>query len=126
MKKSLLIFFAVFCMGATAYANDEIISTQDQIPINMKKNTLQTGNERSISQFLNAYIIPNLDIICVDFYGIGDGEAYIINKNGIIVDVCLITSDMNSIELSAPDVDGQYYLVVCCSEYYGEGIFTVK
>lgn len=126
MKKVLSIFLTVFCIGISNLYADNDNSTECTIPINMKKNAFQTGIERSMSQYVDAYLHMDSYTITMDFYGLGDGEVYIVDANGAIFDSDLIVSGMSSIVLNAPEANGNYYLVVCCANYYGEGNFTIE
>lgn len=61
----------------------------------------------------------------MEFYGLGDGEIYIVDSDNKVVDSVMLTWEMTSVIMNSPINEGYYYLVVSCSEFYGEGVFEI-
>lgn len=125
MKKVLSIILAAFCISLTYSYADNAKSTQEpKKPIMIFKGKPTVGIERS-AQYVNAVLNIETKTIEMEFYGLGDGEIYIVDSNNKIVDSTIITLGMTSVIMDSPINDGYYYLVISCSDFYGEGIFQI-
>lgn len=124
MKKALSIILAVFCISLLhAYADNDK-SNQCTVQIEVKKYLWQQGIERSLDQYVDAYLNLNSNTIEIDFSGLGEGEIYIIDQNNLVVESVPVWENQNYAIISAPQNSGTYVLVICCSHYYGEGVFS--
>lgn len=125
MKKLLSIILAALCLSLTYSSADNNKSTQSQKPIKIYLGTLTERIERS-SQYVEAFLDTNLGIIEVEYYGLGDGEIFIVNTSNEVVDSIQILSEVGHAVLNAPIDEGGYTLVVSCCDCYGEGFFTIE
>jgi hypothetical protein len=91
----------------------------------VKKYLWQQGIERSLDQYVDAYLNLNSNTIEIDFSGLEDGEIYVVDSNNNIIESIIVTLGMTSAILSAPVENGYYYLIVSCSNFYGEGVFKI-
>lgn len=66
----------------------------------------------------------NTNTIEVEFHGLGEGVIYIIDQNNQVVESVPVWDNQNYATLTAPQSSGTYVLVICCSHYYGEGLFV--
>lgn len=125
MKKVLLIILAVFCLGIlSSNADNGSTVPYYQKPIKIISGTLESGIDRS-AHYVNAVLNLNTGAIEIDFSGLGEGDIYIIDQNNQVVESVLVWENQNSAILSAPQNSGTYVLVICCSHYYGEGVFSI-
>lgn len=125
MKKVLSIILAVFCISLTfTYADNTKSSQQPKKPIMIFKGKPTVGIERT-AQFIDAVLYLDTHIIEMEFDGLGDGEIYIIDQNNQVVESVPVWENQNYAILSAPQNSGTYVLVICCSHYYGEGLFSI-
>lgn len=125
MKKALSIILAVFCISLLHTYADNDKSNQCTVQIEVKKYLWQQGIERSLDQYVDAYLNLNSNTIEIDFSGLEDGEIYVIDSNNNIIESIIVTLGMTSAILSAPVENGYYYLIVSCSNFYGEGVFKI-
>lgn len=125
MKKVLSIILAVFCLGIlSSNADNGSTVSNYQKPIKIISGTLAEGIDRSV-HYVNAVLNLHTDTIEIDFYGLGEGEIYIVDQNNHVVESVPVWENQNSAILSAPQNSGTYVLVICCSHYYGEGLFSI-
>ena len=125
MKKALSIILAVFCISLIHTYADNDKSNQCTVQIEVKKYLWQQGIERSLDQYVDAYLNLNSNTIEIDFSGLEDGEIYVVDSNNNIIESIIVTLGMTSSILSAPVEKGYYYLIVSCSNFYGEGVFKI-
>ena len=128
MKKVLSIILTVFCISITSlytYADNDN-SNQCTVQIGVKKYPWQQGIERSMDQYVNAYLYLHSNTIEVEFYGLGEGEIYIVDQNDQIVESVSVWENQNYATLSSPQNSGTYVLVIRCSRFYGEGIYYIR
>lgn len=125
MKKLLSIILAALCLSLTYSSADNNQSTQSQKPIKIYLGTLTDRIERT-SQYVEALLDTNVGIIEVEYYGLGDGEIFIVNTSNEVVDSIQILSEVGHAVLNAPIDEGNYTLVVSCCSCYGEGFFTIE
>ena len=125
MKKAVSIILAVFCISLLHTYADNDKSNQCTVQIDVKKYLWQQGIERSLGQYVDAYLNLNSNTIEIDFSGLGEGEIYIIDQNNLVVESVPVWENQNDAILSAPQNSGTYVLVICCSHYYGEGVFSI-
>lgn len=125
MKKVLSIILAVFCLGILSSNADNGSSVPYyQKPIKIISGTLESGIDRS-AHYVNAVLNLNTDAIEIDFSGLGEGEIYIVDQNNHVVESVSVWESQNCTTLSAPQNSGTYVLVICCSRFYGEGLFSI-
>ena len=125
MKKVLSIILVVFCLGIlSSNADNGSTVPYYQKPIKIISGTLESGVDRSV-HYVNAVLNLNTDAIEIDFSGLGEGEIYIINQNNQVVESVPVWDNQNYATLTAPQNSGTYVLVICCSHYYGEGLFSI-
>ena len=125
MKKVLSIILAVFCLGIlSSNADNGSTVPYYQKPIKIISGTLESGIDRS-AHYVNAVLNLNTDAIEIDFSGLGEGEIYIVDQNNHVVESVPVWESQNCATLSAPQNSGTYILVICCSDYYGEGLFSI-
>lgn len=125
MKKVLSIILAIFCISLLHTYADNDNSNQCTVQIDVKKYPWQQGIERSMDQYVDAYLYLHSNTIEVEFYGLGEGEIYIVDQNNHVVESVPVWESQNCATLSAPQNSGTYILVICCSDYYGEGLFSI-
>lgn len=126
MKKVLLIILAVFCLGIlSSNADNGSTVPYYQKPIKIISGTLESGIDRS-AHYVNAVLNLNTGAIEIDFSGLGEGDIYIIDQNNQVVESVPVWDNQNYAILSAPQISGTYILVICCSHYYGEGVFSTR
>lgn len=125
MKKALSIILAVFCISLLHTYADNDKSNQCTVQIEVKKYLWQQGIERSLDQYVDAYLNLNSNTIEIDFSGLGEGEICIVDQNNHVVESVPVWENQNSAILSAPQNSGTYILVICCTHYYGEGVFSL-
>lgn len=126
MKKVLSIILAVFCLSIlSSNADNGSTVSNYQKPIKIISGTLAEGIDRSV-HYVNAVLNLHTDTIEIDFYGLGEGEIYIVDQNNHVVESVPVWENQNSAILSAPQNSGTYILVICCTHYYGEGIFSIR
>lgn len=99
-------------------------ASKSRKPINIISGTLVDPIERSI-QNVTAAINLNTNLIEVEFAGLGEGEVYIVDSSNKVVDYAPVVSGMSFLTLDVPLEDGNYYLIISCPQYYGEGYFTI-
>lgn len=127
MKKVLSIILTVFCISISSlytYADNDN-SNQCTVQIDVKKYPWQQGIERSLDQYVDAYLYSHSNTIQINFSGLEDGEIYVVDSNNNIIESIIVTLGMTSAILSAPVEKGYYYLIVSCSNFYGEGVFKI-
>ncbi len=125
MKKVLSIILVVFCLGIlSSNADNGSTVPYYQKPIKIISGTLESGVDRSV-HYVNAVLNLNTDAIEIDFSGLGEGEIYIIDQNNQVVESVPVWDNQNYATLTAPQNSGTYVLVICCSHYYGEGLFSI-
>lgn len=125
MKKVLSIIIAAFCISLTySYADNDKSTQEPKKPIMIFKGKPTVGIERS-AQYVNAVLNLETKTIEMEFYGLGDGEIYIVDSDNKVVDSVMLTWEMTSVIMNSPINEGYYYLVVSCSEFYGEGVFEI-
>lgn len=125
MKKVLSIILVVFCLGIlSSNADNGSTVPYYQKPIKIISGTLESGVDRSV-HYVNAVLNLNTDAIEIDFSGLGEGEIYIIDQNNRVVESVPVWDNQNYATLTAPQNSGTYVLVICCSHYYGEGLFSI-
>ena len=126
MKKVLSIILAVFCLSIlSSNADNGSTVSNYQKPIKIISGTLAEGIDRSV-HYVNAVLNLHTDTIEIDFYGLGEGEIYIVDQNNHVVESVPVWENQNSAILSAPQNSGTYILVICCTHYYGEGVFSIR
>lgn len=126
MKKVLSIILAVFCLGIlSSNADNGSTVPHYQKPIKIISGTLNGGIDRS-AHYVNAVLNLNTHIIEIDFSGLGEGEICIVDQNNYVVESVPVWENQNSAILSAPQNSGTYILVICCTHYYGEGVFSIR
>lgn len=126
MKKVLSIILAVFCLGIlSSNADNGSTVPHYQKPIKIISGTLNGGIDRS-AHYVNAVLNLNTHIIEIDFSGLGEGEICIVDQNNHVVESVPVWENQNSAILSAPQNSGTYILVICCTHYYGEGVFSIR
>lgn len=126
MKKVLSIILAVFCISLLHSYADNDNSNQYKVPITVKENSFHTGIDRSLDQYADVYQYINTNTIEVEFHGLGEGVIYIIDQNNQVVESVPVWECQNCATLSAPQNSGTYILVICCSRFYGEGVFSIR
>lgn len=126
MKKVLSIILAVFCFSLTVtYAdNNNDGDKKSSKPIKIIKGKLTVGIERT-AQYVDAVLNTDTYTVDVDFYGLGEGEIYILDSSHAVVDSMPVIFETDHVVLSSPVAEGCYVLIVSCSNYYGEGYFTI-
>lgn len=125
MKKVLSIILVVFCLGIlSSNADNGSTVPYYQKPIKIISGTLESGVDRSV-HYVNAVLNLNTDAIEIDFSGLGEGEIYIIDQNNQVVESVPVWDNQNYATLTAPQNSGTYVLVICCSHYYGKGLFSI-
>lgn len=126
MKKALSIILAVFCISLLhAYADNDK-SNQCTVQIEVKKYLWQQGIERSLDQYVDAYLNLNSNTIEIDFSGLGEGEIYIIDQNNQVVNIAPIFAGDTYLIMNQPETTGYYTLIIISNEYYGEGYFCIE
>lgn len=128
MKKVLSIILTVFCISITSlytYADNEN-SNQCTVQIGVKKYPWQQGIERSLDQYVDAYLNLNSNTIEIDFSGLGEGEIYIIDQNNQVVNIAPIFAGDTYLIMNQPETTGYYTLIIISNEYYGEGYFCIE
>lgn len=125
MKKAVSIILAIFCISLLHTYADNDKSNQCTVQIDVKKYLWQQGIERSLVQYVDAYLNLNSNTIEIDFSGLGEGEICIVDQNNHVVESVPVWENQNSAILSAPQNSGTYILVICCTHYYGEGVFSL-
>jgi hypothetical protein len=125
MKKAVSIILAVFCISLLHTYADNDKSNQCTVQIDVKKYLWQQGIERSLGQYVDAYLNLNSNTIEIDFSGLGEGEICIVDQNNHVLESVPVWENQNSAILSAPQNSGTYILVICCTHYYGEGVFSL-
>ena len=113
MKKAVSIILAVFCISLLHTYADNDKSNQCTVQIDVKKYLWQQGIERSLGQYVDAYLNLNSNTIEIDFSGLGEGEIYIIDQNNLVVESVPVWENQNDAILSAPQNSGTYVLVIC-------------
>lgn len=125
MKKVLSIILAVFCFGIlSSNADNDPNVPNYQKPNNIIIETYEDGIHRSV-HFVRAVLNINTNTIEIDFAGLGEGEIYIVDQNNQVVESVPVWENQNCATLYAPQNSGTYILVICCSHYYGEGLFSI-
>lgn len=120
------IILAVFCLSIlSSNADNGSTVSNYQKPIKIISGTLAEGIDRSV-HYVNAVLNLHTDTIEIDFYGLGEGEIYIVDQNNHVVESVPVWENQNSAILSAPQNSGTYILVICCTHYYGEGVFSIR
>lgn len=125
MKKAVSIILAIFCISLLHTYADNDKSNQCTVQIEVKKYLWQQGIERSLDQYVDAYLNLNSNTVEIDFSGLGEGEIYIVDQNNQVVESVPVWENQNCATLYAPQNSGTYILVICCSHYYGEGFFSI-
>ena len=125
MKKVLSIILAIFCISLLHTYADNDNSNQCTVQIDVKKYPWQQGIERSMDQYVDAYLYLHSNTIEINFSGLGDGEIYVVDSNNNIIESIIVTLGMTSAILSSPVEKGYYYLIFSCSNFYGEGVFEI-
>lgn len=126
MKKAVSIIFAVFCISLLHTYADNDKSNQCTVQIDVKKYLWQQGIERSLDQYVDAYLNLNSNTIEIDFYGLGEGEIHIVDQNNQIVDMTHVFAGDTYVILNQPETAGHYSLIITSNEYYGEGYFFIE
>lgn len=126
MKKAVSIIFAVFCISLLHTYADNDKSNQCTVQIDVKKYLWQQGIERSLDQYVDAYLNLNSNTIEIDFYGLGEGEIHIVDQNNQIVDMTHVFAGDTYVILNQPETAGHYSLIITSNEYYGEGYFCIE
>ena len=75
---------------------------------------------------MNAVLNLHTDTIEIDFYGLGEGEIYIVDQNNHVVDVAQVFAGDTYQIMNQPDTTGHYTLIIISNEYYGEGYFCIE
>lgn len=126
MKKVLSIILAVFCLGIlSSNADNGSTVSNYQKPIKIISGTLAEGIDRSV-HYVNAVLNLHTDTIEIDFYGLGEGEIYIVDQNNHVVDVAQVFAGDTYQIMNQPDTTGHYTLIIISNEYYGEGYFCIE
>ena len=125
MKKAVSIILAGCCISILHTYADNDKSNQCTVQIDVKKYLWQQGIERSLGQYVDAYLNLNSNTIEIDFSGLGEGEICIVDQNNHVLESVPVWENQNSAILSAPQNSGTYILVICCTHYYGEGVFSL-
>lgn len=126
MKKVLSIILAVFCLGIlSSNADNGSTVSNYQKPIKIISGTLAEGIDRSV-HYVNAVLNLHTDTIEIDFYGLGEGEIYIVDQNNQVVDVAQVFAGDTYQIMNQPDTTGHYTLIIISNEYYGEGYFCIE
>jgi hypothetical protein len=126
MKKALSIILAVFCISLLHTYADNDKSNQCTVQIEVKKYLWQQGIERSLDQYVDAYLNLNSNTIEIDFSGLGEGEIYIIDQNNQVVNIAPIFAGDTYLIMNQPETTGYYTLIIISNEYYGEGYFCIE
>lgn len=126
MKKALSIILAVFCISLLHTYADNDKSNQCTVQIEVKKYLWQQGIERSLGQYVDAYLNLNSNTIEIDFSGLGEGEIYIVDQNNHVVDMAHVLAGDTYVIMSQPETAGHYSLIITSNEYYGEGYFCIE
>jgi hypothetical protein len=92
----------------------------------VKKYLWQQGIERSLDQYVDAYLNLNSNTIEIDFSGLGEGEIYIIDQNNQVVNIAPIFAGDTYLIMNQPETTGYYTLIIISNEYYGEGYFCIE
>ena len=126
MKKALSIILAVFCISLLHTYADNDKSNQCTVQIEVKKYLWQQGIERSLDQYVDAYLNLNSNTIEIDFSGLGEGEIYIIDSYGNRFDNQIIYGGVGMVTMPAPVQSDIYTLIIRTDTYYGEGVFFIE
>ena len=124
MKRYITLILAALC-SLTVMADNDNNTSQPSKPITIITGTLVDPIERSI-QYVSATLNLSMDLIEIEFAGLGEGEIYIVDSCNKVVNYVTVSLGMSYVAIDFPQEDGNYYLVVSCSHYYGEGYFTIK
>ena len=101
MKKAVSIILAVFCISLLHTYADNDKSNQCTVQIDVKKYLWQQGIERSLGQYVDAYLNLNSNTIEIDFSGLGEGEICIVDQNNHVLESVPVWENQNSAILSA-------------------------
>lgn len=87
---------------------------------------MEVGRERDLFISVSAVLDHTNNIIEIELNDVGSGDIYIVDSNNRVVDSVPVISGTTDVIMPAPAIDGYYVLVVSCSNFYGEGNFTMN
>lgn len=127
MKKSILTIIAAVMCCFTVFATDSNESGKTSIYIKeLIGSNVEVGRERDLFISVSAVLDHTDNIIEIELNDVGSGDIYIVDSNNRVVDSVPVISGTTDVIMPAPTVDGYYTLVISCSHYYGEGVFSIR
>ena len=127
MKKSILTIIAAVMCCCTVFATDSNESGKTSIYIKeLIGSNVEVGRERDLFISVSAVLDHTYNIIEIELNDVGSGDVYIVDSNNGVVDSVPVISGTTDVIMPAPTVDGYYTLVISCSHYYGEGVFSIR
>lgn len=126
MKKVLSLILATFSISVIYTYADNYTSRECKIPILLSVDNHSTGIDRTLSRHIDAYHNLDSNTIEVEFYGLDDGEIYIIDSWGNCFYNQIIYSGIGIVTLPAPVQSDIYTLIIRTDTFYGEGKFIIE
>ena len=121
-RKVLLLFVSLLSFSAFTYAQEYEESEKKHLQM----TNMEFGeHDRSGFVMVDAYIVPNQNLVEVIAFGIGNTEIYVVDAMGRVVDYTTLDSITCYATLPLPEVPGNYNLIVFSPTYYGEASFRV-
>lgn len=126
MKKIVLLLVAVVCGSVVCISADDNIGAEHRKPIVIITQRGGTSIDRTIAPSASASFEVLSNTIEVHLNSINSGNVYIVDESDIVIESAPVFAGMSSLTIPAPTTPGNYALVIDCSNYYGEGYFTIE